>query len=270
MPKDAQNHTQIIKPIAEKLARELQSEGVILNWEAEETTLPDSSPYSDISPQDLARKIDHTLLKPESTEADVDRMCEEAREWSFASVCVNGTHTAQTAKKLKGSQSKAITVVGFPLGAMLPEAKAFEAKLALEQGAQEIDMVMNIGALKSKNYALVLRDMQAVQHECGPRKLKVILETGSLNQEEKIEACLLAKTARVAFVKTSTGFGKGGATVEDIQLMREVVGNEMQVKASGGIRTREDAVAMLNAGADRLGCSASVAIVKGNTGGEGY
>ena len=216
----------------------------------------------------LARMIDHTLLKPDATRDDVVKLCEEARKHHFASVCVNTTWVPLCRTMLGGTDVKVCAVVGFPLGAMLPTAKAFEARDAVRQGAQEIDMVLNIGALKSRDYETVFEDICRVVKACGRAGVKVILETGQLTDEEKIIACSLSKLAGAAFVKTSTGFGKGGATVEDIALMRRVVGADMGVKASGGVRTQEDALRMREAGANRLGASASVAIVSGGGAGE--
>lgn len=210
---------------------------------------------------DLASRIDHTLLKPDATREEIVRICQEARQHHFATVCVNSAYVKLAADLLRGSSTKPITVVGFPLGAMSCTAKAFEAKEAILAGAQEIDMVINLGALKSQDYALVLEDIQKVVEASKPIPVKVILETTSLNDDQKIIGCALAKIAGAAFVKTSTGFGSGGATVEDIRLMRRIVGPEMGVKASGGIRTSEDALKMLAAGATRIGASASVSIV---------
>jgi deoxyribose-phosphate aldolase len=210
---------------------------------------------------DMARMIDHTLLKADATADDVKKLCEEARRYCFASVCVNTTHVARARAYLEGSGVMVCAVVGFPLGAMTPTAKAFEAREAVRQGASEIDMVINIGALKSRDYALVEEDIRKVVQASRPAKVKVILETGALNQEEKIIGITLSKIAGAAFVKTSTGFGPGGATAEDIALMRRLVGNEMGVKASGGVRTHEDAEKMKLAGASRIGASASVSII---------
>lgn len=213
----------------------------------------------------LAGKIDHTLLKPDASREQLVKVCEEAKQFSFATVCVNSANIPLVARLLKGSTVKPIAVVGFPLGAASSQAKAFESKEAIRAGAQEIDMVINIGALKSKDYKLVFEDIKAVVEASAPHKVKVIIETAQLSDEEKVIACALSKTAGAAFVKTSTGFGGGGATVEDIELMRRVVGMDMEVKASGGIRTTEDAQKMIKAGADRIGASASVAIVTGKT-----
>jgi len=211
----------------------------------------------------MANLIDHTLLKPDATREQLMQICEEAKQYCFATVCVNSANIPLVARQLQGSQVKPIAVVGFPLGAATSQAKAFEAREAIRAGAKEIDMVINIGALKSKDYKTVFEDIKTVVEASKPNKVKVILETSQLNDEEKVIACALAKTAGAAFVKTSTGFGGGGATVEDITLMRRIVGLDMEVKASGGIRTREDAQKMIRAGADRIGASASVAIVTG-------
>jgi len=216
--------------------------------------------------------IDHTLLRPNATEEEVTKLCMEAREHGFASVCVNGTHVELVAGLLRGTPIKTCCVVGFPLGAMTPEAKGYEASDALRRGAQEIDMVINIGALKDGRYDDVLEDLVAVRRATNGALLKVILETSLLTDDDKRAGCVLAKAAGADFVKTSTGFAGGGATVEDVTLMRRIVGNSMGVKASGGIRTCEDAAAMIAGGADRLGASASVAIIKGDVkgGGKGY
>jgi deoxyribose-phosphate aldolase len=213
--------------------------------------------------QDIAPFIDHTLLKPDATAAEVVKLCEEAKKYGFATVCVNSINVGTAARALAGSSVLPIAVVGFPLGAALPSAKAFETREAVRCGAREIDMVINIGALKSKDYALVLSDIQMVVAAARPWPVKVILETSQLTNEEKIIACALSKAAGAAFVKTSTGFSTGGATVEDVALMRRIVGDDMGVKASGGVRTAEDAMKMIAAGANRIGASASVAIVTG-------
>lgn len=212
---------------------------------------------------DLARHIDHTLLKADATRDQLAKLCSEARQFQFATVCVNPSNVRYCAGQLRGSSVGVCTVVGFPLGATSARAKAFEAKEAIRDGATEIDMVINIGALKSRDYATVLDDIQQVVEASRPHPVKVILETGGLDQEEKIITCALSKVAGAAFVKTSTGFGPGGATVEDVRLMRQVVGAEMEVKASGGVRTTDDAKKMIEAGATRIGASASVAIVTG-------
>jgi deoxyribose-phosphate aldolase len=224
---------------------------------------PRSPPHSSsegAAAADIARYIDHTLLKADATHDEITTLCEEARANGFATVCVNAANVALAASLLEGSSTVPIAVVGFPLGATLPSAKAFEAREAVSCGAREIDMVINIGALKSRDYKLVLEDIRAVVEASRGTPVKVILETSQLDAEQKIVACALAKGGGAAFVKTSTGFGGGGATAEDVALMRHVVGEDMGVKASGGIRTLEDAKKMIAAGADRIGASASVAI----------
>jgi len=219
-------------------------------------------------PLDLAKYIDHTLLKPEATASDIDRLCAEAREYRFASVCVNPTWVKRAASQLQDSGVVTCSVIGFPLGATPPEIKATEARRALRDGAREVDMVINIGALKSGDVALVREDISKVvdaAHEVGAL-CKVILETALLNDEEKVVASSLAKAAKADFVKTSTGFGPGGATVYDVALMRETVGPDMGIKAAGGVRTLEDVEDMLAAGATRIGASAGVQIVAGEQG----
>lgn len=216
-------------------------------------------------PGDLARYIDHTILKANATEEQIRNLCAEAREFNFRSVCVNPTWVPLAAKLLRGSEVLTCTVVGFPLGANESEVKAMEARRAIRNGAREIDMVINVGALKSGKDDLVLRDIRAVVEDCvdGSAVCKVILETALLEDEEKRRACELARTARAHFVKTSTGFSTGGATVADVALMAEVVrGAGMEVKASGGISSYSDAKAMIEAGATRLGASASIGIVQ--------
>jgi deoxyribose-phosphate aldolase len=218
---------------------------------------------------DLARYIDHTLLKPEATADQVDQMCIEAMEFGFASVCVNPTWVKRVAGLLRGSGVKTCSVIGFPLGASTPEIKAMEARRALRDGAREIDMVINIGALKSGDLELVKTDIEKVAdaaHEVGAI-VKVIIEAGLLTDEEKVIASSLAKDARADFVKTSTGFLAGGATVYDVALMRETVGPKLGVKASGGVRTAEQVEEMIAAGASRIGASAGVQIVSGTEGG---
>ena len=215
----------------------------------------------------LAALIDHTLLKPEATEEEVVKLCQEAREYHFCSVCVNTSWVSRCRDLLRGSGVKVCCVVGFPLGAMDSRSKAYETREAIGNGADEIDMVVNIGALKSKDYSTVEKDIRAVIQAARTKVTKVFLETGLLTDEEKIIACQLAKKANATFVKTSTGFVKGSvATVEDIALMRRTVGPRMGVKASGGVRSLADAQKMIAAGATRIGASSGVAIV---TGGEG-
>ncbi len=222
---------------------------------------------------DLARMIDHTLLKPEATVEQVEKLVAEAKKFHFASVCINPSYVPLCAKLLKETDVKVCTVIGFPLGATSSESKAFEAERAIRDGANEVDMVINVGRLKSGDYEYVENDIFAVVSTAKRYHVltKVILETGLLNDEEKIKACMLAKRAGADFVKTSTGFSKGGATTGDIALMRFVVGSAMGVKASGGVRSREDALKLVASGADRIGASASVAIASGSTNaGGGY
>jgi deoxyribose-phosphate aldolase len=219
---------------------------------------------------ELARIIDHTLLKPDATKDDLRKLCSEAMAHHFFSVCVNSVNVPFARQQLQGSTVCVCAVVGFPLGAMSPSAKAFETTEAIRHGADEIDMVMNVGALKSRDYALVLDDIARVVGAAQGRTVKVILETGMLTRDEKVIACALSKAAGASFVKTSTGFGPGGATAEDIALMRSIVGSELGVKASGGVRTAADADAMVAAGATRVGASSSVAIVTGGAGKSGY
>ncbi|MFF2889798.1 deoxyribose-phosphate aldolase [Paenibacillus sp. NPDC057967] len=214
--------------------------------------------------------IDHTILKADATKSDIIAICKEAREQHFATVCVNAGWVPLVAEELKGSGVGITTVVGFPLGATTTASKAFEATQAINDGATEIDMVLNIGLLKSRDYESVQRDVEGVVAACkGRAALKVILETGLLTDEEKVKACELCVAAGADFVKTSTGFGKGGATAEDIALMRRTVGPNIGVKASGGVRDLETALLMFNSGATRIGASSSVAIVTGGQG-EGY
>lgn len=211
--------------------------------------------------QQLASMIDHTILKPEATTAIVEQICKEAVENKFASVCINPCNVSLAAKLLKDSNVKVCTVIGFPLGATTSVTKAFEADEAIKNGAEEVDMVINIGRLKDKDYDFVKEDIKAVVNVSKGRALsKVIIETCLLTDEEKIKACELAIEAGADFVKTSTGFSKGGATAADISLMRKTVGKDKGVKASGGVRTYEDAVAMVEAGASRIGASASIEI----------
>lgn len=212
---------------------------------------------------DLAAMIDHTLLKPNGTEDQIRQLCAEAREYKFATVCVNPTWVPLCATLLSGSPVKVCTVIGFPLGATLPEVKAFESQRCVAYGAQELDMVINIGALKSRQYTVVEDDIAAVVNAGHPlgASVKVIIEAAYLTDEEKVEACALAKAANADYVKTSTGFGPSGATVEDVALMRRVVGPEMGVKAAGGVKNAEDLKAMVAAGATRIGASAGVKIV---------
>jgi deoxyribose-phosphate aldolase len=218
-------------------------------------------------PRDLARFIDHTLLRPEATAAEIDQLCAEAREFGFASVCVNPTWVRRCAQALRGSGVKVASVVGFPFGAGTSEVKAMEARRAIRDGAREIDMVINIGALKSGDHELVRRDIEKVSDACREAGAinKVIIEAALLTDEEKVVASHLAKLAKADFVKTSTGFGPGGATVHDVLLMRETIGPKLGIKAAGGIRSAEDVRDMIAAGATRIGASAGVQIVGGET-----
>jgi deoxyribose-phosphate aldolase len=222
-------------------------------------------------PTDLARFIDHTLLRPDAVAADIDQLCAEAAEHRFAAVCVNPTWVRRAADNLRGTDVAVASVVGFPFGATPADIKAMEARRAIRDGAREIDMVINIGALKSGMHALVRDDIARVADTCreAGAASKVIIETGLLTDEEKVIACRLASQAKADFVKTSTGYAKGGATVFDVALMRETVGPRMGVKASGGIRTAEDVQDMIAAGATRIGASAGVKIVSGEKGAHG-
>ncbi len=222
--------------------------------------------------QNVARMIDHTLLKADATKEAIEKLAAEAKEYSFASVCVNPVWVKTAAEILADTpEVKVCTVIGFPLGATTSETKAFETKNAIENGATEVDMVINIGALKDKNDELVEKDIRAVVETAKGKALtKVIIETSLLTDEEKKRACELAVKAGADYVKTSTGFSTGGATAADIQLMRKTVGPEIGVKASGGVRSREDALAMIEAGATRIGASAGIAIVKGETSTSNY
>jgi deoxyribose-phosphate aldolase len=212
--------------------------------------------------RELAAKIDHTLLDPEATEKDVEKICNEAKKYGFASVCVNTHNLEKVVQMLKGTAIKPIAVIGFPFGASSTDSKVFEARDAIRTGALEIDMVINLGLLKDKHYDLVLKDIKYVVEACFGVPTKVIIEAGSLTEEEKVVACCLSKLAGASFVKTSTGFGKGGAIPEDVALMKRVVGLGIEVKASGGIKTREQALELLRAGATRLGTSSSLNIIK--------
>lgn len=217
----------------------------------------------------LARYIDHTLLKPEATPDDIRRLCAEAREHSFAAVCVNPVYVPLAARELAGSGVRVATVCGFPLGALLPEQKAAEARASIAAGADEVDMVIHLGAARAGDWAAVQRDIAAVREACGSAVLKVIIETALLDDESKRRATEAAAAAGADFVKTSTGFASGGATAEDVALMREVLAGRAEIKAAGGVRSAADAQAMLDAGATRLGTSGGVALVQGG-GVQGY
>lgn len=224
------------------------------------------APAQKTAPSGLARYIDHTLLKQDATKEQVIKLCEEAKQYQFASVCVNPSYVPLCASLLKGTPVKVCCVVGFPLGATTPEAKSKETAECLKNGAEEIDMVANVGAIKSGDWELVKRDIEEVVATCrGKALVKVIIEACLLTDEEKVKVCTVAKLAGADFVKTSTGFSTGGATVEDVRLMRRVVGPDMGVKASGGVRTLADATAMIEAGANRIGTSNGVQIVSGES-----
>ncbi|MFE8703217.1 deoxyribose-phosphate aldolase [Cytobacillus sp. FJAT-54145] len=219
----------------------------------------------------IAKLIDHTLLKADATKDQITKLCDEAKEYTFASVCVNPTWVNYCSELLSGTEVKVCTVIGFPLGATTPETKAFETTNAIENGATEVDMVINVGALKDGNYELVERDIRAVVDAAKGKALsKVIIETSLLTDDEKVRACEIAAKVGADFVKTSTGFSTGGATIEDIALMSKTVGCDVGVKASGGVRSAEDARSMVEAGATRIGASSGIAIVKGLTSDSDY
>ena len=245
----------------EELKRSLPSADFSASGDSIKAHVPDTS---GLTPAKLASYIDHTLLKPEATAAMVEKLCDEAAENGFFSVCVNPSHVKRCAQKLDGTDVAVCTVIGFPLGANTSHVKAQEVKDAIANGAGEVDMVINVGALKSGDYGLVYDDIHSVVRAAGISTLtKVIMETCLLSDDEKVKACLIAKAAGADFVKTSTGFSTGGATVSDIALMRAVVGPSMGVKASGGIRDTESALSMIKAGASRIGASAGIAIIRG-------
>lgn len=216
----------------------------------------------DLTVEKLAKMIDHTVLKPETTQNKIKELCDEAKLYNFAAVCINPIHVPYAVELLNDTDVKVCVVVGFPLGATTPAAKACETAEVVTAGAQEVDMVINIGALRDENYDLVKRDIEGVVSASGDAHVKVILETGFLIDEQKRKACLICKEAGADFVKTSTGFGPMGATPHDVKLMRETVGPDMGVKAAGGIKSFKDAIRVIDAGADRLGTSAGVAIVE--------
>lgn len=262
------NQTKMDKSEGLVVTTHFDNEGHVLSAEAgkkERLTTTSGSP-------NLASYIDHTLLKQNATSDQIIQLCQEAKEYQFASVCVNPTHVRLCAELLRNSPAKVCTVIGFPLGANTTATKVFETRDAIQNGAEEIDMVINIGALKHGDYTLVAKDISEIANatHAGGAILKVIIETCLLNEEEKVIACLLAKQAGADFVKTSTGFSTAGATLEDVALMRKVVGPEMGVKAAGGIRNLEDAEKMIAAGATRLGASAGVQIMQGLTAKSNY
>jgi deoxyribose-phosphate aldolase len=257
---------KITKEVMQRLTAELGRKSTTNGVAGEKTTSG-----STITASELAKYIDHTLLKPDAPLAAFDKLCEEAIQYKFKSVCVNSSRVPYVTKKLQGTGVLVCAVVGFPLGAMDSRSKAFEARRAIEEGAKEIDMVINVGALKSRDLKLVEEDIRTVRRATRRTTvLKVILETCLLTDEEKVLGCEIAKKAGADFVKTSTGFDKGGATVDDVALMRRIVGPKMGVKASGGVRDYATAMAMIRAGATRIGASASVAIVTGAQKQDGY
>ena len=215
-----------------------------------------------ISRKELAKMIDHTLLNPSATRDQLEGLCDEAKSYGVYAVCVNSTWVPLAVNTLRGTDVKVCSTVGFPLGTSLPAVKAFEAQTVLSLGAAEVDMVMNVGALKSRDLAAVREDIERVVKACKQAPVKVIIESGYLSDEEKVQACKLAQEAGAAFVKTSTGFGSGGATATDVMLMRRTVGERFGVKAAGGIRTYKDCVAMIEAGANRIGTSNAIQILK--------
>jgi deoxyribose-phosphate aldolase len=259
--------TEVLRTLASQVDRCDSPEGlrqVVINGADRVAFHGDASQV----PVDLAKYIDHTALKPETTAGEVDQLCEEAEQYHFATVCVNPSWVRRAADNLRGSEVKVCSVIGFPFGATTAEIKAMEARRAIRDGAREVDMVINIGALKSGDHPTVLTEMEKVvdsAHEAGAI-VKVIIETSLLTDEEKVIASAMAKKAKADFVKTSTGFSDGGATVYDVALMRETVGPDMGVKASGGVRTASDVEDMIAAGATRIGASAGVQIVGGNEG----
>jgi deoxyribose-phosphate aldolase len=257
------DQNQLIEKIVAEVVARLGAQGTRAPAEMTHAAAQASGVVS-LLPSDLARYIDHTLLKPEATEDQVTTLCAEAAEHHFYSVCVNSRWVEHCARRLGGTGVKVCAVVGFPLGAMDSRVKSFEARTAIANGAGEIDMVMNVGAMKAKDLTTVREDMIAVRRACRTGiVLKVILETCMLTDEEKVLACQLARDVEADFVKTSTGFNKSGATVADIALMRRTVGPKMGVKAAGGVRSFEDAIAMIGAGATRLGTSSGVILVSG-------
>jgi deoxyribose-phosphate aldolase len=259
------------KELVERIVTEVMSKLAAAGQAVRPAGAPAAGAKGILGPAEMAKYIDHTMLRPEAPLDAFDKLCAEALQYSFFSVCVNSCRVAYVARKLRGTGVKVCSVIGFPLGAMASRAKAFEAHGALEDGAAELDMVLNIGALKSRDVKYVEEDIRAVRRAShGTTLLKVIIETALLTQEEKVLACEIAKKAGADFVKTCTGFGGGEATPEDIALMRRTVGPAMGVKASGGVRSFEKAMTLINAGATRLGAVAGVAIVTGAVGKSSY
>lgn len=249
---------KITQEVMKRLLEQAKTSGTINQGTASEP----AKQY--ISQAELAGFIDHTLLKPDAVKTQFDQLCEEALKYRFKSVCVNSGWVSYVAKKLRGSGILICSVIGFPLGEMDSRSKAFEARNAIENGANELDMVINVGALKSRDLKLVEEDIRAIKRACRSNTvLKVIIETGLLSEEEKVLACEISKKVGADFVKTCTGFSGHGATVQDIALMRRVVGPKMGVKASGGIKDFNQAVDLIKAGANRLGCGSSIAVITG-------
>jgi len=259
---------ELIKRITEEVQKKLREETPAESNEPLEKVVES---INEEPIKNIASYIDHTLLKADATKEEIDKLCDEAIEYKFCSVCVNTGWASYCAKRLRGTGIKVAVVVGFPLGAMSSRSKGFEARHAVEDGANEIDMVINVGALKSKDFKLVEEDIRNVVRATRPNIItKVIIETSLITEEEKVIACQLSKKADADFVKTSTGFSTGGANVEDVALMKKIVGQKMEVKASGGVKSLEDAVKMIKAGATRLGTSSGVAIVEGLQGEADY
>lgn len=248
------NLDELIRQVTEEVCAKISSGNI------------EAPAQSVITPQSVSKYVDHTLLKPQASIEDVRKVCDEAKQYNFASVCCNPSYIRFVAEQLSGSGVTPCVVIGFPLGATTPEVKAEETNNVIASGAKEVDMVINVGAVKSSDWKLVQRDIEAVVNAAKGRALvKVIIETCLLTDEEKVKACTVSKQAGADFVKTSTGFSTGGATVQDVRLMRQAVGPSMGVKASGGVKTFADASAMINAGATRLGTSSGAAIVSGTT-----
>jgi deoxyribose-phosphate aldolase len=257
------DHNELIDRITKEVMQRLNEKSLASgNVTGDHTSATPST--RNFSPTELAGYIDHTLLKPDAVVSQFEQLCNDAVRYKFKSVCVNSSWVPFVAKKLRGTGVKICSVIGFPLGEMDTRSKAFEARSAIGNGAEELDMVINVGALKSGDLRLVEEDIRAIKRACRSNTvLKVILETGLLTDEEKIIACEIARKAEADFVKTSTGFSGSGATIHDVALMRRIVGPRMGVKASGGIRNFEQAVALINAGANRLGCGSSVDVISG-------
>ena len=266
----------VIKSFVKEVSKELyKSPGYKINnsgFDEEDSESYKGRNTENLSREELAKTIDHTLLKPEATPVEIKKLCGEAKEYNFASVCVNPTYVPLCRGLLEGSGVKVCTVIGFPLGASSTETKIFESKNAVENGAEEVDMVINIGRLKAKDYNYIYDDINGVVAAAKEKSAvsKVIIETCLLTEEEKIKACLIAKDAGADFVKTSTGFSKSGATTADVVLMKYTVGAGVKVKAAGGIRSRKDALDMIANGAERIGASAGIKIINGEINKEEY